>query len=104
MAFETRWEREAAEQEKGQVMKITAAEAKEMTRKSKPNLLDIAYSNIIEAAKKGDSYVCLKNEWTYMAQVDAEAYKEACEVLKADGFRIATYKNIEGTRSTEISW
>ena len=69
--------------------KITAAEARELAGPTVEERVDEVYPLIREAAQQGKRSLALTSKfWTHCGYQGTPDWREACELLRADGFEV----------------
>ena len=88
-------------------MRITAAEARELSTPAYQRHVEAAYVAIRKAAEAGKSSINIGHGfWAQEGYTETDAYKKACEVLREDGFTVEFYyKELQFVNmGTKISW
>ena len=87
--------------------KITAHEARELAGPTVQERVDAVYPLIRAAAEKRERSICIRTGfWADEGYSRTPAYKQACDILRADGFRVEFfYQELQFVdMGTEISW
>ena len=88
-------------------MKITAAEARELSGPTPQERVDAVYPLIREAAEKGQRSIRIGVDfWAHEGYSGTAAYRDAVRLLEADGYRVEFYYEERQfvDMGTEISW
>jgi len=87
--------------------RITAQEARELAGPTVEERVEAVYPLIRAAAEKSERSIRIRTGfWADEGYGPTQAYKEACEILRADGFRVEFfYQELQFVdMGTEISW
>ena len=88
-------------------MKITAAEARELSGPTPQEHVDAVYPRIREAAEKGQRKIRIGVDfWAHEGYSRTAAYKEAVKILEDDGYTVKFYYEERQfvDMGTEIGW
>jgi hypothetical protein len=87
--------------------KITAAEARQLAGPTPQEHVDAVYALIRAAAEKGQRSMSIGTGfWAHEGYSGTQAYKQACDILRADGFGVEFYyREMQFVdMGTEITW